>query len=85
MARVPELTRPIPDWRGRLTITKFSPSSYRLCRVHVHVHTCNERTLCSSKLGDIDTAIMITQLVQLWNADRHYNVGSAWAMPFQVG
>ena len=50
-AWVPELTRPIPDWRGSLTITKLSPSSYRLCSVHVHVQTCNERTLCQETVN----------------------------------
>ena len=52
---------------------------------YVFVHTCNEQTLCSSMSGgDIDTAIVVIQLVrklpccsydQLWNADRYYYVG----------
>ena len=47
-AWVPELTRSIPDWRARLTITKFSPSSHRLCSLdcdHTASIACQETAM----------------------------------------
>ena len=51
------------DWRECLTISKFSPSSCRLCSVCIR-YMYNERTWCSFKLEAMDTAIVIRQLAR---------------------